>query len=103
MPAWKAWFEEMLQIKAKFCIINYDEMKKNVIEELKPAVQFLGYDINKDLETCILKNQEGEYHRPEKSKDEINQIFSLIPPGELETYLKMKDEVLEMVKNVSSC
>ena len=103
MPAWKAWFEEMLQIKAKFCLINYDKMKKNVIEELKPAVQFLGYDINNELETCILKNQEGEYHRPEKSKEEINKILSSIPPGELNSYYKIKDDILEELQNINSC
>ena len=52
---------------------------------------------------CILKNQEGDFHRPEKSKDEINKILSFIPPGDLEKYFKMKEDVFQMLKNVSSC
>ena len=105
MPAWKAWYEKILQIKdTKFCTMNLDEMKINgVMQELKPAVKFLGYEINNELEQCILKNQEGDFHRPEKSKDEINKILSLIPPGDLETYFKMKEDVFQMLNNVSSC
>ena len=103
MPAWKIWFEEVLQKEAEFCLINYDEMKVNLIKELNKVGNFLGYEINEELEQCILKNQEGKFRRPEKSKDEIKKIMSTIPPGELETYFKMKKDVLEMLKNVSSC
>ena len=103
MPAWKIWFEEVLQKEAEFCLINYDEMKVNLIKELNKVANFLGYEINEELEQCILKNQEGKFHRPENSKDEIKKIMSTIPPGELETYLKMEKDVLEMLKNVSSC
>ena len=103
MPAWKNWYEKILQIDAKFCLLTYEKLKINIIEELKPAVQFLGYEINAELEQCILKNQEGDFHRPEKSKDEINKILSFIPPGDLETYFKMKEDVFQMLKNVTSC
>ena len=103
MPAWKNWFERILQLGAKFCLLNYDEMKTNLIEELRPAVQFLGYEIDEELEQCILNNQKGDFHRPQKSKDEINQILSFIPSGDLETYYKMKEDVLQMLKNANSC
>ena len=103
MPSWKAWFEKLLQIKAKFCLINFEEMKVNIMQELRPAVRFLGFHINEDLEKCILKHQEGEFHRPEKSKDEIDKIVSLIPPGYLKILVKMKEDVLAKLKSTSSC
>ena len=103
MPAWKKWYEKLLQIDAKFCLLNYEKLKMNIMDELKPVVRFLGYEINAELEQCILKNQEGEFHRQEKSKDEISKILSFIPPGELETYSKMKEDVFQMLKNVTSC
>ena len=52
---------------------------------------------------CILINQEGTHHRPEKSKDEINRIISLIPPNDFKRYSKMKEDVLQMLKKASSC
>ena len=58
---------------------------------------------NEELEHCILKNKEGNYHRPEKSKEEINKILSSIPPGELNSYYKIKDDILEELQNISSC
>ena len=103
MPDWKAWFYKMLQMNAKFCFIDYDKLKKNVGKELKPVLRFLGYKTNEELDNCILKNQEGDFHRPEKSKEEIDTILSLIPPGDLELYLKMKEDVLDMLKKASSC
>ena len=103
IPAWKAWFEKLLKINAKFCLVNYDKLKTNVIEEVRPAVNFLGFEINEELARCILINQEGANHRPEKSKDEINRIISLIPPNDIKRYSKMKKDVLQMLKNASSC
>ena len=103
MPAWKAWFEKILKLNSKFCLVNYDTLKTNVIEELTPMVNFLGFEINKKLAKCILINQEGAHHRPEKSKDEINRILSFIPPDDLKRYSQMKEDVLQMLKNASSC
>jgi len=103
IPAWKAWFEKLLKINAKFCLVNYDKLKTNVIEEVRPVVNFLGFKINEELEKCILTNQEGTNHRPEKSKDEINRILSSIPPDDLKKYSKIKEDVLQMLKSVSSC
>ena len=68
MPAWKFWFQRLLKVNSKFCLVNYDKLKTNVIEELRPVVNFLGFDIDKELDKCILMNQEGANHRPEKSK-----------------------------------
>ena len=103
IPAWKAWFEKLLKINAKFCLVNYDKLKTNVIEEVRPAVNFLGFEINEELEKCILTNQEGTNHRPEKSKDEINKILSFIPPDDLKKYSKIKEDVLQMLISASSC
>ena len=103
IPAWKAWFEKILKINSKFCLVNYDKLKTNVIEELRPVVNFLGFDINEELAKCILINQEGATHRPKKSKDEINKIISLISPNDLKRYSKIKEDVLQMLKNASSC
>ena len=103
IPAWKDWFERILKINSKFCLVNYDKLKTNVIEELTPVVNFLGFDINEELARCILINQEGAMHRPKKSKDEINRILSLIPPNDFKRYSKMKEDVLQMLKNASSC
>ena len=103
LPAWKAWFEKLLKINAKFCLVNYDKLKTNLIEELRSAVNFLGFEINEELEKCILTNQEGTNHRPEKSKDEINRILSFIPPDDLKKYSKIKEDVLQMLKSASSC
>ena len=103
IPAWKAWFEKILKLNSKFCLVNYDTLKTNVIEELTPMVNFLGFEINKKLAKCILINQEGAHHRQEKSNDEINRILAFIPPDDLKRYSKMKEDVLQMLKKASSC
>ena len=63
MPAWKFWFEEILKKDAVFCLVIYEDLKMNLIEELRPVINFLGYNINEELEKCILANQEGNYLR----------------------------------------
>ena len=78
-------------------------MKIDLMKQLKPVIRFIGYDINKKLEQCILKNQEGDSHRPEKSKEEIDKIISLIPKEDLESIHLAKENVLKLLKNASSC
>ena len=103
MPGWKAWFEKILKLDAKYCFLNYEELKINLIKELRPVVNFLGFEINEELEKCIVENKEGDYHRPEKSKEEIEKLLSNISMEDLENYSKMKEDVIEMLKKASSC
>ena len=103
LQAWKAWHEKILKIDAKFCFVNYEQMKIDVMKQLKPVVQFLGYDINEELEQCILRNQEGDFHRPEKSNEEIDKILSRIPKEDMEAISVAKEHVLKLLNNASSC
>ena len=103
MPGWKSWFEKIIRLDAKYCFLNYEKLKVNLIKELRPVVNFLGFEISKELEQCILENQEGDYHRPEKSKEKIDKLISKIPIEDLEVYSKMKEDVIQMLKNASSC
>ena len=103
MPGWKAWFEKILKLDAKYCFLNYEKLKINLIFELRPVVNFLGFEINKELEKCIVENKEGHHHRPEKSKEEIDKLMSKISIEDLENYSKMKEDVIEMLKKASSC
>ena len=103
LPAWKAWYEKILKIDAKFCFVNYEQMKIDVMKTIKPVVQFLGYDINEELEQCILRNQEGDFHRPEKSKEEIDKILSRIPKEDMEAISVAKEHVLKLLNDASSC
>ena len=103
MPGWKAWFEKILKLDAKYCFLNYEKLKINLIFELRPVVNFLGFEINKELEKCIVENKEGDYHRPKKSKEDIEKLMSKISIEDLKIYSKMKEDVIEMLKNASSC
>ena len=103
MPGWKTWFEKIIRSDAKYCFLNYEKLKINLIKELRPVVNFLGFEISKELEQCILENQEGDYNRPEKSKEKIDKLMSKIPIEDLEVYSKMKEDVIQMLKNASSC
>lgn len=103
MPGWKAWFEQILKFDSKYCFLNYEKLKINLIKELRPVVNFLGFKINKELEKCIVENKEGDYHRPKKSKEDIDKLMSKISIEDLKIYSKMKEDVIEMLKNASSC
>lgn len=70
----------LIQIKntnqSKLCIIQYEKLVEDVIKELKPCVEFLGFHIDEHLATCIRKDYEGNYHRKPLTKDEQQTIFS---------------------------
>ena len=74
---------------------------QNVIEELKPCVEFLGFEMNQTLADCIRNEQEGSYHRDPMSKEDLQ--FVLTEPfteKELDYFNRTKVEISQkMLEN----
>eukprot|EP00093_Oithona_nana_P005622 05622.XXX_290439_289796_1 [CDS] Oithona nana genome sequencing. len=63
---WQKWHERVLESFSaeNICVINYEDLRENVLEELQKCTQFLGFDIqNHILQNCILQNQTGHHKR----------------------------------------
>ena len=69
---WTQWHQDVIEIyQDKICVINFNELEKNLLENLEPCVEYLGFRLSSALKKCILKNQEGFHRRakrPQKPK-----------------------------------
>ena len=66
--------------KDQLCIIFYEELLLNIAKAIKPCLKFLGYnEIPSKIEKCLISNQEGQFHRPQRPPEEIEIIIKQIP------------------------
>ena len=76
----KGWIEfcdGVLKINSsQVCLLIYENLVQDVVKELKPCVEFLGFEIDKHLAKCIKKDKEGSFHRSAMAEDELKQIFT---------------------------
>ena len=80
---------------SRLCLINYEKLKEDIVKELKPCLQFIGFDISPDKAQCIKEQQEGNHHRPPMSQQDlqlvINQTFT---QEELQNFKETHQNVL---------
>ena len=91
---WQKWHERVLESFSaeNICVINYEDLRENVLEELQKCTQFLGFDIqNHILQNCILQNQTGHHKRTARPFGETQLILSFLSK---KTRLK-SDEIYE--------
>lgn len=101
LEMWKNWHESFMEHAKDYCLIFYHEVKLDVIKAIKPCIQYLGFDIPADLEKCILKNQEGHYHRKSTSQEEKEEIYSKFPKRDIKLAKKYKKQIFAELKKHS--
>ena len=65
-----------ISLNSSLCLINYEKLKEDIVKELKPCLQFIGFDISHDMESCINEEQEGNHHRPPMSQQDLQSIIN---------------------------
>ncbi len=51
--------------------VSYEKLTKNLIEELKNVLAFLGYSLPKNVADCVKVNREGLFHRVKPVVDQM--------------------------------
>ncbi len=71
----------------KLCVIKYENLLSDLENTLKPCLKFLGYPLDSIGEFCLEnENLEGNFHRPRRKPEEINEIMQLIPKAKWQEY-----------------
>ena len=79
MKIWENWHDDLLKTYDDLCVINYGKLRKNLLEDLEPCINFLGFQMTSPLRNCILNNQEGYHKRRDKDFQEWKFILDQIP------------------------
>ena len=53
----------MFPRKSDRCVLRYDNLVSNTLEELGKCLDFLGFPLSNKSESCVLDQIEGSFHR----------------------------------------
>ena len=75
-------------IVLKFCTINchlvtYENLKSNLINEMKGIVGFLGLSLNETIKECLQSNPGRKYRRKNRPNQELAQLKSYFSDEEI--------------------
>ena len=102
MKLWQSWHKDVINnFQPNYCVLIYENLKSNLIETLKPCVEFLGFKINEELANCILKNKSGFHIRkPSRPfKEEKEKLLKSIPERDMNWYKKIREEIYKKIQN----
>ena len=105
MKAWQSWHTDVINnFQPKYCVLIYENLKSNLIETLKPCVEFLGFTINEELANCILKSKNGHHVRkPSRPlKEEKEKLLKSVPEREMNSYKKIREKIFKKLHKKSS-
>jgi hypothetical protein len=83
-------------------VIQYEHLLQNVIEELEPCVEFLGFKLSPERAQCIKQLKEGNFHRPPRPKAEMDFLLKEVLNNTLlNEFQQIQTNVTETVLNLS--
>ena len=95
---WRKFHDLMIRrySKDKTCILRYENLVLDVIHEILPCLEFLGFGLDPKQVECILEKREGKYHRTNNmSQTELNEIFSqTFTEKELKDFHKNYEQII---------
>ena len=81
------------KFRSNICVINYEALQRNIIQEITKCVAFLGFQIDEKLQNCIVQNQTGFHKRSSRSYGEIGLILSFIDGSDYQLYQNIVNEI----------
>ena len=100
---WKWFFEVMMKRYStqNICVIQYEKLTQNVLKELRPCLKIImEHEISKERENCILKEQEGKYHRPSMKPNDLNYVMNLtFSEEELMNFKLIRENIIERLND----
>ena len=81
------------KFRANICVINYEALQQNLVQELTKCVSFLGFKIDEKLQKCILQHQTGSHKRSNRPHGEIGIILSFIENHDYQMYQNVLNEI----------
>ena len=98
--AWREWHENILKhfTAPNICVLNYDRLKQNVMEELDKCARFLGFDVDfPSLQNCVAHHQKGSHRRKPRSIGETEMILSFVSRKNRRNSQKVYDEIVQIL------
>ena len=102
MAKWKWFYDVMLQRYDKgqqLCFMNYERMTEDVITELRPCLEFIGFEmVSEQRLGCVKREQEGKHHRMPMSSELLDKVYNqTFSQDELAGFREVHQEILARI------
>ena len=87
--------EENIQL----LIIHYEDLKNNLLEELKRMSDFLGFDTDREIMNCVKQSVGGSFHRQKIEHKSKNFLYDILNRSVTNKMQIIYSHVLEMMDN----
>ena len=99
-PKWKLFHTRILrEYKKPLLIVEYKNLKGNVIKEMTRILNFLGFEMTQDIKQCIQENTVRPFQRPKRPKHEVDELMKRIRKENIDLYDKTYDEIVKSLSN----
>jgi len=77
---WKELYDSLLKnCSPNQCLlIVYEDLKKNIIDEMSKVLDFLGMKMTPQVKKCLLKDSNGAFKKKKRKKQEVDLIYKTI-------------------------
>ena len=84
MDYWMKFHNKLLKHCTNNChIVAYEDLKSNLINEMKGILNFLGFTMNETIKDCLQTNPGRKYKRKDRPDHELKQLKSYFSNEEL--------------------
>ena len=84
---WKIFHQRILTyFKKPLLIVEYKNLKTNMIEELTKVIQFLDHEMTEDIKRCLQQIKVWPFQRPKRPKHEVDEIMNRIKKEHIDAY-----------------
>ena len=103
MDYWMKFHNMVLKYCTNNChIVVYEDLKSNLINEMKDILNFLGFSMNETIKECLESNSGGKYKRKDRPNHELKQLKSYFSDEELSDIEELyKDYLFKFKQNFS--
>ena len=77
---WKELYDNLLKnCSPNQCLlIVYEDIKKNIIDEMSKVMDFLGMKMTPQIKKCLLEQSNGAFKKKKRNKQEVDLIYKTI-------------------------
>ena len=80
-------------------IVQYEKLKTNLLEEMRSILSFLGFDLKKEIESCLHLDFNGKFKRKNRPQEELYEIYGNFTNKQFQEFDNIYEHYLQRFQN----
>ena len=96
LPNWIHFHEKILNdFTQPILVVQYEKLKTNLLEEMRRILSFLGFNLTKEIESCLQFDFNGNFKRKQRPQEELYEIYENFTNKQLEEFDEIYEKYLQ--------